>query len=94
MTATRTNRTLPVAPLPAEPGEAQIWQRAVAKLPWAHNVILIQMVKDHPMGSSPFSQQGDLGEACQLFGDQLPSCWMNSTRRSRLDMDPTYSYRL
>ena len=28
--------------------DAQIWQRAVAQLTWAHNVILIQKVKDLP----------------------------------------------
>jgi predicted nuclease of restriction endonuclease-like (RecB) superfamily len=37
-----------VAQLPAESGDAQIWQRAVAQLTWAHNVILIQKVKDLP----------------------------------------------
>ena len=34
--------------LPAESADAQIWQRAVAQLTWAHNVILIQKVKDLP----------------------------------------------
>ena len=38
----------PVAQLPAETTEAAIWQRAVAQLPWAHNIILIQKVKDLP----------------------------------------------
>ncbi len=37
-----------VALLPAETTEAAIWQRAVAQLPWAHNIILIQKVKDLP----------------------------------------------
>lgn len=41
-------RPLSVAKLPAEPADAQIWQRAVAQLTWAHNVILIQKVKDLP----------------------------------------------
>ena len=39
----------PVAQLSAESDTAQIWQRAVAQLPWAHNVILIQKVKDLPI---------------------------------------------
>ncbi len=30
------------------PDWGSIWQRAVAQLPWAHNVILIQKVKDLP----------------------------------------------
>jgi predicted nuclease of restriction endonuclease-like (RecB) superfamily len=38
----------PVAQLPAVTTEAAIWQRAVAQLPWAHNIILIQKVKDLP----------------------------------------------
>jgi predicted nuclease of restriction endonuclease-like (RecB) superfamily len=38
----------PVAQLPAETTDAAIWQRAVAQLPWAHNIILIQKVKDLP----------------------------------------------
>jgi predicted nuclease of restriction endonuclease-like (RecB) superfamily len=38
----------PVAQLPLKGGDAQIWQQAVAQLPWAHNVILIQKVKDCP----------------------------------------------
>ena len=38
----------PVSQLPAESADAQIWQRAVAQLTWAHNVILIQKVKDLP----------------------------------------------
>ncbi len=37
-----------VAQLPAESAAAQIWQQAVAQLTWAHNVILIQKVKDLP----------------------------------------------
>ncbi len=37
-----------VALLPAETTDAAIWQRAVAQLPWAHNIILIQKVKDLP----------------------------------------------
>src|SRR5471032_1832126 len=37
-----------VAQLPAESHAAQIWQRAVTQLAWAHNVILIQKVKDLP----------------------------------------------
>jgi len=37
-----------VAQLSAESADAQIWQRAVAQLTWAHNVILIQKVKDLP----------------------------------------------
>ena len=36
------------AQLPAETTDAAIWQRAVAQLPWAHNIILIQKVKDLP----------------------------------------------
>ena len=40
-------RPSPVAKLPAK-SDAQIWQRAVAQLTWAHNVILIQKVKDLP----------------------------------------------
>ncbi len=32
----------------AAPNAVQIWQQAVAKLPWGHNVILIQKVKDRP----------------------------------------------
>ncbi len=35
-----------VAQLPTEPGDAPIWHRAVAQLTWAHNIILIQKVKD------------------------------------------------
>jgi len=38
----------PMSQLPAESDAAQIWQRAVAQLTWAHNVILIQKVKDLP----------------------------------------------
>jgi len=38
----------PVSQLSAESDDAQIWQRAVAQLTWAHNVILIQKVKDLP----------------------------------------------
>lgn len=38
----------PVTELPAEPGDIPIGQRIVAQLPWAHNVILIQKVKDLP----------------------------------------------
>ena len=38
----------PMSQLPAESADAQIWQRAVAQLTWAHNVILIQKVKDLP----------------------------------------------
>lgn len=34
--------------LTAESTGAQIWQRAVAQLTWAHNLILIQKVKDLP----------------------------------------------
>jgi predicted nuclease of restriction endonuclease-like (RecB) superfamily len=41
-------RSSPVTQLPAESDDAQIWQRAVAQLTWAHNVILIQKVKDLP----------------------------------------------
>lgn len=37
-----------LAQLPAETTNAAIWQRAVAQLPWAHNIILIQKVKDLP----------------------------------------------
>ena len=37
-----------VALLPAESAAAPIGPRAVAQLPWAHNVILIQKVKDLP----------------------------------------------
>jgi predicted nuclease of restriction endonuclease-like (RecB) superfamily len=33
---------------PQAPGETQIMQRIVAQLPWAHNVILIQKLKDLP----------------------------------------------
>ena len=40
-------RPSPVAKLPAK-SDAQIWQRAVAQLTWAHNVILIQKVKELP----------------------------------------------
>jgi len=39
---------LPESPLPVESAAAQIWQRAVAQMTWAHNVILIQKVKDLP----------------------------------------------
>lgn len=38
----------PVAQLTPESGDAPIWQRAVANLTWAHNVILIQKVKHLP----------------------------------------------
>ena len=38
----------PVAQLTAESGDAAVWQRAVANLTWAHNVILIQKVKHLP----------------------------------------------
>ncbi len=38
----------PMPQLPAESADDQIWQRAVAQLTWAHNVILIQKVKDLP----------------------------------------------
>ena len=41
-------RPLPVAQLSAEATDAAIWQRAVAQLPWAHNIILIQKLKDLP----------------------------------------------
>jgi predicted nuclease of restriction endonuclease-like (RecB) superfamily len=34
---------------PQKPGETQIMQRIVAQLPWAHNVILIQKIKDLPI---------------------------------------------
>ena len=37
-----------VAQLPAATAAAQMWQRAVAQLTWAHNVILIQKVKHRP----------------------------------------------
>jgi predicted nuclease of restriction endonuclease-like (RecB) superfamily len=37
-----------VAQLPTAPADAQIWQRAVARLTWAHNVLLIQKVKNLP----------------------------------------------
>ena len=40
---------LAVAQLLAKSNFAPIWQRAVAQLTWAHNVILIQKVKDLPM---------------------------------------------
>jgi predicted nuclease of restriction endonuclease-like (RecB) superfamily len=43
-----TKRPPSVAQLPAESDDAQIWQRAVAQLTWAHNIILIQKVKDLP----------------------------------------------
>jgi predicted nuclease of restriction endonuclease-like (RecB) superfamily len=33
---------------PQGPGKAQIMQRIVAQLPWAHNVVLIQKLKDLP----------------------------------------------
>lgn len=39
---------LPVAQLAGEPEEPPIWQQAVTKLPWAHNIILIQKIKDLP----------------------------------------------
>jgi predicted nuclease of restriction endonuclease-like (RecB) superfamily len=39
---------LPEAQSPAASGDAEIWQRAVAKLTWAHNIILIEKVKDLP----------------------------------------------
>jgi len=39
---------LAVAQFPTAPDDASIWQRAVAQLTWAHNVILIQKVKDLP----------------------------------------------
>lgn len=32
-----------------EPTAAPIWQRAVAQLPWAHNVVLIQKIKDRDL---------------------------------------------
>ena len=38
----------PVAQFPSEANDAAIWQRAVAQLPWAHNIILIQKVKHLP----------------------------------------------
>jgi predicted nuclease of restriction endonuclease-like (RecB) superfamily len=38
----------PVSLLSKESTDAQIWQRAVAQLTWAHNLILIQKVKDLP----------------------------------------------
>ena len=38
----------PVAQLRRRPAGAPIWQPVVAQLPWAHNVILIQKVKDLP----------------------------------------------
>jgi predicted nuclease of restriction endonuclease-like (RecB) superfamily len=37
-----------IAQMSTTPAAAQIWQRAVAQLTWAHNVILIQKVKDLP----------------------------------------------
>lgn len=44
----RTKVPPPVAQSPAKSAAAQMWQRAVAQLTWAHNVILIQKVKDLP----------------------------------------------
>ena len=38
----------PVAQLAAVASDTEIWQRAVAQLTWAHNVILIQKVKNLP----------------------------------------------
>jgi len=37
------------ASLPVGSADSEIWQRAVAQLPWTHNVILIQKVKDLTM---------------------------------------------
>ncbi len=37
-----------VAQMSTTPAAAQMWQRAIAQLTWAHNVILIQKVKDLP----------------------------------------------
>jgi predicted nuclease of restriction endonuclease-like (RecB) superfamily len=37
-----------LAQLPKESADASIWHRAVTQLTWAHNVILIQKVKDLP----------------------------------------------
>ncbi|NBV22437.1 MAG: DUF1016 domain-containing protein [Proteobacteria bacterium] len=39
---------LAVAQLAGEPKEPPIWQQAVTKLPWAHNIILIQKIKHLP----------------------------------------------
>jgi predicted nuclease of restriction endonuclease-like (RecB) superfamily len=44
----RTKGQRAVAQLSTAPADAQIWQRVVAQLTWAHNVILIQKVKDLP----------------------------------------------
>ncbi len=44
----RTKGPPPVAQSPAQSAAAQMWQRAVAQLTWAHNIILIQKVKDLP----------------------------------------------
>ena len=43
-----TIRSLPVAKIESHSTDDAIWQRAVAKLPWAHNIILIQKVKELP----------------------------------------------
>lgn len=43
-----------MAKWPASPSNFQIWQRAVAQLPWAHNIILIQKVKDLYAGKMNF----------------------------------------
>jgi len=44
----QANGPRPVAQLAPEPGDAANWQRAVANLTWAHNVILVQKVKHLP----------------------------------------------
>jgi hypothetical protein len=47
----RPNRCLlllPVAQSSTAPADDEICQRAIARLTWAHNVLLIQKVKDLP----------------------------------------------
>ncbi|MFA6135212.1 MAG: DUF1016 N-terminal domain-containing protein [Phycisphaerae bacterium] len=45
------------------PGYGLIWQRAVAQLPWAHNVILIQKVKARAKRTGEAKRPDGDGEA-------------------------------
>ena len=64
---------LTVAPLPASPGEIQIGQRVVAQLPWAHNIILIQKVKDLPTRLWYAQQAFEYGWSRDILSLQIQS---------------------
>ena len=42
-------KSLSMTRLTSQKDDAQIVQRSVAQLPWAHNVVLLQKVKDIPI---------------------------------------------